>query len=47
MVDKTYNLIIKEEAYKSSFFSVIPTPGIQRAVLLLVDGNLKTADNQE
>lgn len=35
MVTTTFNPIIREEAYKNSFFPTIPVPGPRRAILLL------------
>ena len=35
MIERTFNPILKEEAFKRSFFSKIPIPGPKKAVLLL------------
>lgn len=35
MKEKTFNPVLKEETYKSSFFPVIPIPGQKKAILLL------------
>lgn len=43
MIEATFNPILKEEAYKNSFFPVIPIPGPKKAIILIASGMKKGA----